>query len=132
MKTQVKSRGETAVIYLISVAIGFLITFIFMLGFALISVIADLSDSFATPFASVSAAIGCLASAYFASRRIGSGGLMNGVICGGVIFAITLLISLWLDDGGITLNTLFNFIIMFLSAIIGGVWGVNRKQKQIF
>ena len=131
MKTQIKSRKETAVIYLISVALGFLITFVLMFGFAVISVLADLSDLFATPLASVSAAVGCLISAYFASRKLGSRGLVNGVVCGGVIFATTLLISLWIDDGGVTLNTLFNFIIMVFSAIIGGVWGVNRKQKQI-
>ena len=70
MKTQIKSRKETAVIYLISVALGFLITFVLMFGFAVISVLADLSDLFATPLASVSAAVGCLVSAYSTARSI--------------------------------------------------------------
>ena len=102
-----------------------------MLVFSVISVVCDLDDGFATPFASISAAAGCLISSFFASRRFGSGGLLNGVICGGVTFVITLLISLWLDKGGLTVNTLFNLIIMLLSGLIGGIWGVNQKQKKI-
>ena len=102
-----------------------------MLVFSVISVVGDLGEAFATPFASISAAVGCFVSAFFASRRLGVGGLLNGLICGGVMFVITLLISLWLDEGGLTVNTLFNFIIMFLSGIIGGIWGVNQKQKKI-
>ena len=131
MKIENKSGAEKAAIYLISVVLGFVTTFVMMFLFAVISVAGDLPDAFATPFVSIAAAVGSLLSAYFASRRIGSGGMVNGVLCGGLTFIITLLVSLWVDDGGITINTLLNFIIMMLSALIGGVWGVNRKQKQI-
>lgn len=131
MKNETRSAGDKILIYLLSIVVGFISTFILMLLFAFVSVTADLSDMFATPFASLSAAFGSVLSAYLSSRKLGSGGLLNGIICGGIMFLIIFLISLLIDDGGITINTLFNFIILLLSGIIGGVWGVNRKQKKI-
>ncbi len=117
--------------YIISVIVGAAATFILMLIFSAIMVGADLPDSFATPFASLSTAVGGLVSGFTASKILKSGGLLNGAVTGGVLFFIILIISLFTDKGGLTLNTLFNFVIIMLSALIGGVWGVNRKKKKI-
>ncbi len=123
-------RGKL-VVYLITVVLGFVITFIFMLLFAVLGTALDLADSFATPFASVAVALGALFSAFFASKKLKRGGLVNGLICGGAIFLISAAISLGVDAGSLTLNTLFNFVIIMLSALIGGVWGVNQPTKKI-
>lgn len=123
-------KGKIAV-YLVSVVLGFVMTFILMLLFAVLSVTLDLAESFATPFASVAAALGSLFSAFLSSKRLKKGGLVNGLVCGSAIFIISAAIALGVDEGSLTLNTLFNFLIIMLSALIGGVWGVNQRTKKI-
>lgn len=133
MKKENSTSGGKILIYFIAVLSGFALNFILMLVFAAVSVVADLGESFAAPFTSLSAAAGSLVSAFIASKKIKSRGLINGLICGGSMFAVIMCVSLAISDGGITLNTLFNFIIIILSALIGGVWGVNgRKKKDYF
>ena len=123
--------AEKVVVYLISIVLGFIAMSVFMLIFAAVSVALDVSDKLATPFASVSAAAGALASAFLASKKLRSMGLINGLVCGGIMFFVVAAVALIISDGGLTLNTLFNFIIIMLSALIGGVWGVNQGPKKI-
>lgn len=130
MKKENSTSGGKILVYFISVLAGFAVNFILMLILAAISVIADLGEAFATPFASLSAAAGSLISAFIASKKLKSRGLINGLICGGCMFVVIMCVSLAISDGGITLNTLFNFIIVMLSALIGGVWGVNGRKKK--
>ncbi len=83
-------------------------------------------------FASISLGLGCLAAAFFASKKIGQKGLLVGSIIGGIVFVIITLISLMASKDVFTLNTLFKLIILMLMSFIGGVLGVNSKQNQRF
>ncbi len=129
MKNENITVGQKAVSYILALLIGFAAVFGIMLVLAGIATAADLGESFATPFASLSLAAGGFTSGFVASKRLRRGGLVNGAVCGGVIFAVVLAVSLVADEGGITLNTLFNFIISLLSSVIGGVWGTGKKTK---
>ncbi len=132
MKKDLLAREKPKIpVYIIAVIVGGLVTFIFMLVFAALIAGADLPDGFVAPAASLASALGGLASGFTASKIIKSGGLLNGAITGGILFAIVLIISLFADRGGLTLNTLFNFLIIMLSAFIGGVLGVGGKKKII-
>ncbi len=131
MKKEIKG-GSKPVVYLISVLVGFLVTFAVMLIFAAITVAADLPDGFSVPFASVSAAAGAFVSAFIASKRLRQNGLLNGLITGGAMFLIIALVALISSRGGVTLNTLFNFVILVLSGLIGGVVGLSGKREKIF
>ena len=124
-------NGGKAAIYLISVLVGFLVTFAAMLIFAAITVAADLQDFFLTPFASIAAALGAFAAAFIVSKKLCQNGLLNGLITGGAMFVIIVIISLIISDGGVTLNTLFNFVILVLSGLIGGVAGLSQKREKI-
>ena len=130
MKKEIK--GGRVAVYIISILLGFLITFVFMLAFAAVTVAADLPDSFAAPFASLASAAGSLAAAFIASKKLRQNGLLNGIIVGGAIFLVTVTLALIIGDGGLTLNTLFNFIILILSGLIGGVAGLSQKREKIF
>ncbi len=130
MKKDLLTQEKPKVItYAISVVVGAAVTFIFMLIFAALIVGADLPDGFVAPAASLATAFGGFASGFITSKILKSGGLVNGAITGGVLFLIVLVISLFADRGGLTLNTLFNFLIIMLSALIGGVLGVGGKKK---
>lgn len=132
MKTEQNIDIKTRIIwYAISVAVGFVVTFVFMLVLAAISVALDLPESAASPISSVTAAAGGLVASFISSKKIGSGGLINGLICGFAIFLIITLVALILDDGGLSMATLFHLVVLVLSSLIGGIWGVNSGQKKL-
>ena len=106
------------------------ITTVFMVVFALLMYIAQIGSEYSPVLATVSLAAGAFASAFYAARKIGKRGLFTGFVTGIIIFIAVTLISLIVDKGGITYNTLFHLIIIMLSALIGGVMGVNKKSKR--
>ncbi len=132
MKNQAPSSAkEKTIVYLISVIMGFAVLFIFMFALAAVGVAVDISESFAAPLASISLAAGGLSSAFLASRKIGSGGILNGLVCGLSMFLIISAIALIMNNGGLTLATLLRLAIVLLAAFIGGIWGVNWGEKKI-
>ncbi len=109
-----------------------IITAIFVVLFGLFMFLTGKGFELAPLFATVSLGLGSGFAAYFAASKIGNKGLLNGFIIGITSFLIIALISLIVDDGSVTLNTLFHFIIFVLSALIGGVLGVNKRENKKF
>ena len=87
---------------------------IFMAVFAAAMYFFELDKNLSSLFATLSVAAGSLFTAYYVSGKIGSKGYLNGLAIGGIIFIIITLISLIVDQGGITVNTLFHFSNGFL------------------
>ncbi|MEE1074050.1 MAG: TIGR04086 family membrane protein [Acutalibacteraceae bacterium] len=114
---------KTAILNIITTA-----AFIFI--FAVVMYLAQTGYEFATVFATVSLAAGSLVSAFYLARKIGKKGFLVGLLVGGAEFIIVTLISMFVDKGGITVNTLFHLIIILLSSLIGGIVGVNKAGKQ--
>lgn len=103
---------------------------IFMAVFSALMYFLELDKDYSPIFATVSVAIGCFLTAYFTSGKIGQKGLITGLITGLSVFILITVISLIVDKGTVTSNTLFHFIIFVLSSLIGGVIGVNKKSKK--
>ena len=101
-----------------------------MAFFAALMFFAELDKNLSTVLATVSVAIGTLVASFYAAKKIGSRGYLTGLSVGGATFIIITLISLVIDGGSITFNTLFHFIIIMLSALIGGICGVNKKANK--
>lgn len=114
---------KTALLNIITTA-----AFIFI--FAVVMYLAQTGYEFATVFATVSLAAGSLVSAFYLARKIAKKGFLVGLLVGGAEFIIVTLISMFVDKGGITVNTLFHLIIILLSSLIGGIVGVNKAGKQ--
>ena len=70
------------------------------------------------------------AAAFYLSGKNGSRGWLTGAAVGGIVFCVLTLISLMINRGGLTQNTLFRFVILMLSSVIGGILGVNRKSQH--
>lgn len=125
---------ENKKINYINILFGFILQLaITLIAVSLFSVIINLSDidyKFSPVFGSVAVALGAFANAYFLSRKKKSKGYALGGAVGIITFIIVTLIGLIINDGGITINTLFHFIIIMLSALTGGILGVNKKQKK--
>ena len=114
---------KTALILIAVSLIGVLI-------FATVMYFLEGGYEFSPLFATVSVALGCLVSSLFLARSIGKKGLLIGGAVGFVTFIILTLIALVVNNSGITVNTLFRFIIIMLASIIGGIIGVNKKQEK--
>ncbi len=117
-------------IYIKALIIEIVVTLFFVALFAMIMFLTENGYRYSALFATVSLAAGTLAAAYYAAKKIGSKGFLTGLVTAGFTFGVITLISLIVDDGGITLNTLFHFIIILLSGLIGGILGVNKGKNR--
>ena len=116
--------------YILGFVIGFAVAAAFIAVFALVMYLSGAASKYAPVFATISVAAGSFASAFFTARRQGNSGWLVGAAIGGITFIIITLISLLINRTGVTLNTLFHFIIIMLSSIIGGIIGVNKGKSH--
>ena len=117
-------------ICILGFVIGIVVTAVFITLFAVIMYLSGSAFKYAPVFATVSVAIGSLTAAFFTAKKRGSHGLIIGAVIGGITFILITLISLIINRGGVTVNTLFHFIIIMLSSLIGGVIGVNKGKSH--
>ncbi len=113
-----------------TVILGVVTTSIFILLFSVFMYLSQMGYEYATVFATVALATGTFVSAFYAAKKIGNKGFLTGIIVGLITFLTVTVISLIVDKGSITSNTLFHFIIIMLSALIGGIMGVNRAANK--
>ena len=119
-----------AAIYIKGAIIGVAVTLLFMCLFAAILLFSGIDRGYSVPFATVSLALGSFAAAYIVSRKSERRGYLIGTLIGLVTFAIVTVISLIINKNGLTMNTLFHFIIIVLASAIGGILGVNKGKSR--
>lgn len=124
-----KDTVNKKIAYLWGVILGVLVCLVTMLIFSAVLLFFNIDRAYATPFATVSVAIGCFIAARHTAKKIGDKGYLVGLIIGSVVFTAITALSLILGDG-LSLNTLFHFIIMMLSSLVGGITGVNKNKHK--
>lgn len=117
-------------IFLISAIIGVSISLLFIFIFSLIMLFGEIDRAFAAPFSTFSVAAGTFFSAMYTAHKIGDKGYLWGIVTGSITFFIILIISLIVDNSGLSMNTLFHFIIILLSSLTGGIIGVNKGKNK--
>ena len=131
MKKEQKTDNKDLIIKILKTSVlGIIITGIFMAIFSAAMYFFELDNSLSPLLATLSVSIGSLAASFYAAKTKGSQGYLTGFIVGVITFILITLISFILDDGGITSNTVFHLIIIILSSLIGGILGVNKKEKK--
>lgn len=125
-----KTAGKKSRIYIISAFIGIIMTLLCMAAFSALIYFFGIDRAYSSPFGTLALAIGGLLSARYAAGKIGDRGYIIGLIIGAVSFAVVTLIGMILNSGGLTLNTLFRFVITSLSSVIGGIMGVNKGRNK--
>lgn len=73
--------------------------------------------------------LGGLFGGYISSRIIKARGIIWGGVCGLMLFFIILIAGMSTSDSTLTVSTLFKLLSLLISGIIGGIKGVNRKEK---
>jgi putative membrane protein (TIGR04086 family) len=74
-------------------------------------------------------AMGTFAGGFIAARIAKSGGLITGAITGLVVFLIVTIVGLTRSDDVFSLLTLIKFGATLVGGAIGGIIGVNKKEK---
>lgn len=124
------TENGSAVLYIKTFLILSFITVAFVFLFGILLFFFENGYQYAAVLGTLSVAIGAFAAAFYLARNKKKRGMLIGFIVGILTFLAVTLISLLLDDGGVTVNTLFKFIILTLSSLIGGVIGVNKKENR--
>ena len=57
-------------------------------------------------------------------------GLIEGIILGGILIVLMFLIKIILFTGGIGIPTLIYYLILFVTSILAGMFGVNKKADN--
>lgn len=124
-----KDTVNKKIAYLSGAILGVLVCLVIMLIFSAVLLFLNIDRAYATPFATVSVAIGCFIAARHTAKKIGDKGYLVGLIIGSVVFTAITALSLILGNG-LSINTLFHFIIMMLSSLVGGITGVNKNKHK--
>jgi len=124
------SGNKKGILVLTSVILGVVVTFLIMLILSALMLWLDLNGSLSVPFATISVAAGSLAAAFYAARKFGSKGYLIGPLVGVITFLVVTVISLIVSGGSLNSNTLFRFIIIVISSLIGGILGINLQRDK--
>lgn len=83
----------------------------------------------------VTTVIGCAAvflGAFFASLYLKEKGIVNGLVSAFLFSAVLLMISFFAFEAELGISGAAKFIAVFISGILGGILGVNRKSRVKF
>lgn len=125
--TKVINNKKSA--YLVGAVLGVLATLVTMLVFSAVLLFINIDRAYAVPFATISLAIGSFIASRYTAKKIEDKGYLIGIIIGLVVFVVITALSLILGNG-FSLNTLFHFIIIMLSSLVGGIMGVNSNKHK--
>ena len=110
--------------------LSFVLLFVLLAFFSAIMVALDIDKGFIPFLTAFSLAFSTLIGAYFLGKIFTSKALIVGSVYGFIIYLFVSLVSAILSDGKISLASLFNLLIIFLSSVIGAVLGVNSANKR--
>ncbi|MBO5200564.1 MAG: TIGR04086 family membrane protein [Clostridia bacterium] len=122
--------AERLVVCALATLLGALVITAAMLLSAALMLYFDLSEGFASPISGVCMGIGTFVSGLVAARKIKTGGIVNGSICGIMIYLLIFVISMIISPSAPTLISLYHGIIALLSSAIGGMIGVNLSSSK--
>ena len=127
----IKQNGKIDIFLLIkSILLQSGSTVLFIVLFAVVMLLCEIDNKFAPIFASVAVGIGAFTNAFFVSSKKKEKGYLYGILIGTITFILITLIGLIIGNGRFSINTLFHFIIINLSSVVGGIMGVNKKGEK--
>lgn len=115
---------------LICVLMSVAISFVFMCLFGAMVYFLDINRKLMPFLSTVSVGLGCFITSLFAGKKTKEKGYKTGGLIGIITFVIITVISFIIGKQSITLNTLFHFLIIVISSLIGGITGVNISNRK--
>jgi putative membrane protein (TIGR04086 family) len=115
-------REKLYFVYLKAIARGVILSVLLLLITAFIFYYSDLNESFMSSVVWVITVLGICYTCIFGSYKIGSKGLIHGIILGVIYILILGLIAVLAENGGI--NTSSFIIMLVMAMVIGGISGI--------
>ena len=115
---------------LTSVAVGAVVCVGVLLLLSVILSARNVPQALVGPMATFAISIGAFVAGFSCAKIVRRTGLAYGALCGGVFCLIIMLASLGVVDGGFGLTALFKIVFMMISAMLGGVLGVNTRTRR--
>lgn len=113
---------------LIGTIAGAICCLILLMLFAAILTMQDIQTA-VTPMAVIAAAIGAFIGGFVGARSVGSRGLIFGAACGVLLYLVVMIAGFAMLKDIRGWYALLKFVIMTVSAAIGGVIGVNTRKR---
>ena len=129
-KTSRNERFDSYKPLLTGLIVSVLSTMSALLIFSALLTFRDIPPVILPVLSGVAIALGGFLGGLFAARKAGKNGLFFGIITGAALFLILLIASLLISTGGLTVMTLIKLAISVLSSAIGGIIGVNLKNRR--
>lgn len=126
-----KPKFNIIVSSLISIGISMAVTMILLLLVALISLKGDMPTGLNDFLIILSLCVGGFLSGYINSRQQRKKGLIYGVMTGGAAAVLLLICSLGCENASLGLMTITKVLLLVAMGGVGGICGVNKKQKRI-
>ena len=118
--------GNKALKFLTAVLCGAAVCVILSMIFALIMTLSVIPDGMVTVFSMIAAAGGAFACGAVAVLRIGSGGLVNGLISGILFFVVHMLLTA-VFGGAFTASAFVFAAVDIVVSAVGGIAAINIK-----
>lgn len=113
----------------ISCLVGIAIIAVILFLSAIVISSVDFPQRGIDPLAIAAMVVGSLASGFLCGRLTKSGGILYGLLCGTIIFFVCLACELAFIGGELGVLAVYKFAICAISAMIGGILGVNKRRK---
>jgi putative membrane protein (TIGR04086 family) len=101
-----------------------------MLLMSLILTVQDIPQRAVGPMSTFAITVGAFAAGFCCTKIQRRQGLAYGAVCGAVLCVISMLASLGYPGGGFGVLSLIKAMFMLLGGMLGGVLGVNTRQKR--
>lgn len=107
--------------------IGAVALLLFIFGAAAVKM--DFSDGALSVMSGIALSAGCFTAAYIVSSRRRKKGLVTGLFCGAVVFAVIFLMSIIFVRSFSAGGFISKLLIILSCSGIGGIIGVNSKRR---
>lgn len=133
MKKEIKYNVyERGVILALSSIVGILISVVAVFLAAALCLTLDLTDKMSSGISGVCLGIGSLSAGFLAAKKLKTRGVLNGALCGIIIYVIIIVLSVFLSKNGFTMNSFYHVLITVLSSACGGLLGIiSGDTKKI-
>ena len=88
----------------------------------------NLSFRAVEPLVTLATGVGGFFAGFISSAFYKQKGMLNGIVCGAVIYIIMLISNLSYGNS-VTIIALFKFLLVTISSVLGGILAVNKKKK---
>lgn len=123
-------KNSRAVSMVTSLVCGVAVTVLCLLAFSFVMTRFDTSDGIVSAMSSVALCVGSYFASFLVARRHRKNGLVTGILCGVIVFAVTFLVGVIFMKVSLSMGIFPKAVMLLVCGAIGGIIGVNSKARM--